>query len=376
MWAPSFLSQGAGGFGKACLRPLAFRLHPIMVLCHVEILAASQAGAHGIVTQVGTTFVLLLLAAAVLAFCKRTKLPFTVMLVLVGVGLAHLAGWGPAFLRAFADFRISPEVILFVFLPTLIFESAFNLEARRLQHNLLPVLTLAIPGLLLSTAIIGAIVAVLTGIPLVAALLLGAILSATDPVAVIALFKQLGAPKRLTVLVEGESLFNDATALVVAGILVEAAMGGASAAAAFHGVLEFLVVFFGGALVGLVLAGAFGFVLGKVGRDPFIEVSLTTILAYASFLIAEHVLHVSGVMATVVAGLLMGGWGRTKISPYVAGYLPHFWEFLAYVANALIFLLVGLSVVLTELWNAIGVLACAVLAMLAVQRKVPNRCRT
>ncbi|MCK4340752.1 MAG: cation:proton antiporter [Phycisphaerae bacterium] len=341
-----------------------------MILRYVDILAAAQAASHGIVTQVGTTFALLLLAAAVLAFCKRTKLPFTVMLVLVGVALAHLAGWGPAFLRTFANFRISPEVILFVFLPTLIFESAFNLEARRLQHNLLPVLTLAIPGLLLSTAIIGAIVAALADIPLAAALLLGAILSATDPVAVISLFKELGAPKRLTVLVEGESLFNDATSLVLAGILVEAVRHGPSSATAFHGVLEFLVVFFGGALVGLVLAGVFGFVLGKVKRDPFIAISLTTILAYASFLIAEHVLHVSGVMATVMAGLLMGGWGRTKIAPSVAGYLHDLWEFLAYVANALIFLLVGLSVVLSELWSAIGVLACTVLAMLVSRAAV------
>lgn len=341
-----------------------------MIVCHADILASAEAAAHTVVTQVSTTFALLLLAAAVLAFCKRTKLPFTVMLVLAGVALAQLAGRVPTLLPGFADFRVSPEVILFVFLPTLIFESAFILDARQLQNNLLPVLTLAIPGLLVSTAIIGAIIAALTDIPLGAALLLGAILSATDPVAVIARFRQLGAPKRLTVLVEGESLFNDATSIVVAGILVEAITGEIGAATAFRGVFEFLLVFLGGGVVGLGLAGVCGFVLGKIRRDPLIETSLTTILAYASFLIAEHLLHVSGVMATVMAGLLMGGWGRAKISPAGANYLPRLWEFLSYVATALIFLLVGLSVVPGELWSAIGVLGCTLLAMLVSRAAV------
>ena len=338
----------------------------LAMLFNLPLLASSS----GVTTQVGVIVILLMVGVVVLALSKRSRLPFTVLLVLVGVLLAQLAEVGPAFLAPFAHYRISPDVILFVFLPTLIYESAVSLEARQLKKNLTPILSLAIPGLLLSTAIIGAIVAALTPIPFTEALLLGAILSATDPVAVISIFKQLGAPKRLTTLVEGESLFNDATSIVVAGILIDVAMRGLTGDTAIQGIIGFFIVFFGGMAVGFVLAWLCGLLLGLVDRDPLIELTMTTILAYASFLIAEHVLHVSGVMATVMAGLTMGGWGRTKISPSVAHDLHSFWELLAYIANALIFLLVGLSINLTTLWESIHLVAAAVAAMLVARALV------
>ena len=330
-----------------------------------------EHGAGHVAELVGAIIGLLLIAAVTLAFTKRINLPFTVALVLVGIALSYIAESGPLFLRPIADYHISPEVILYVFLPTLIFESAFNLDARQLRRNLLPILTLAVPGLLLSTAIIGTFVwaatsAILSSpIPLPAALLLGAILSATDPVAVIALFKQLGAPKRLTILVEGESLFNDATSIVMSKILLGVALAGYfTLDTVFGGVVEFFVVFLGGILVGWIAAIAVGLVLGRVESDPFIEISLTTILAYFSFLISEEVFHVSGVMATVAAGVTMGVWGRAKISPSIAGYLEHFWEYLAYVCNALIFLMVGLRIELTSLLHSIAPLVIVVIAML------------
>ncbi|TWT80274.1 Na(+)/H(+) antiporter NhaG [Planctomycetes bacterium CA13] len=329
------------------------------------VLASSEAGAvggHGVTEQVGVIFGLLLLAAAVRSVCNRWKLPFTVILVLVGLALALVSKHMPI-LRVLTEYSISPEVILFVFLPTLVFESAYTLELRQLQKNILPVLTLAIPGLLLSTLIIGGIVALLTDIPIAAALLLGSILSATDPVAVIALFKKLGAPKRLTVLVEGESLFNDATSIVVAGVLLTVATTGFNGETALRGLGGFFVVFFGGIFVGLLLGWVFGQLLQRVRVNADIEISLTMILAYGSFLIAEHYLHVSGVMATLVAGLMMGDWGRTKISPEVGGFMHHFWEYMAFVCNALIFLLVGLSVNLGDLYNAFGSLVVVLVAM-------------
>ncbi|GAB6043375.1 cation:proton antiporter [Endothiovibrio diazotrophicus] len=314
---------------------------------------------------VATVVGLLLIAAATLALCKRIKLPFTVALVLVGMGLSGAAAHGPAFLHPMVEYEVSPGVILFVFLPTLIFESAFNLDARQLRSNLLPILTLAVPGLILSTALIGVLVWLATPIELPAALLLGAILSATDPVAVISIFKQLGAPKRLTILVEGESLFNDATAIVAAKILVGVvAAGYFTADSAVGGAIDFFQVFLGGVLVGWLLALATGWLLGGVEGDPYIEISLTTILAYSSFLIAEEAFHVSGVMSTVAAAITMGGWGRTKISPSVADYLEHFWEYMAFVANALIFLLVGLRVDLGALAGSLDLLPWVILAML------------
>lgn len=334
--------------------------------------------AHGVVEVVVGVVGLLVVAAVVRAAARRLRLPFTVALVLAGILVAWLAGQGVQALQPVARLEIGPEVILFVFLPTLIFESAFELDARDLRENLGPVLTLAVPGMLFSMVVIGLVARLST--PLVGvqvtwpqALLLGAILSATDPVAVIALFRQLGAPRRLTVLVEGESLFNDATAIVVSKILVGIAAANAAAAGAgseilatlADGAVEFLVVFFGGLAVGWALSTLVGTLLGRVRADAFLEISLTTILAYAAFLVAEHYLHVSGVMAVVAAGVLIGGWGRTKISPSVADSLEHFWEYLAGVANALVFLMVGLRVDLGALQASLPVIACVVGAMLA-----------
>jgi len=324
-----------------------------------------------VIDLVTSVTILLLVAAAVLALSKKLRLPFTVMLVVAGIGLTEWAKWTPSLLASLVEFHISPDVILFVFLPTLIFESSLHLDARELRRNLLPVLTLAVPGLLISTVIIGTLVAYFTPIDFAAALVLGAILSATDPVAVISLFKQLGAPRRLTILVEGESLFNDATAIVASQILLAIAIAGyVSTQTIVSGIGDFGFVFFGGAVVGWVLAVAVGYLLGKVEGDPLIEVSLTTFLAYFSFLAAEHILHVSGVMATVAAALTIGGWGRSKISPSVSEYLENFWEYLAYMANALIFLLVGLQIDIGAIIDSGPMLVWVILAMLLARAVV------
>ncbi|HEX9801893.1 MAG TPA: cation:proton antiporter [Gammaproteobacteria bacterium] len=321
-----------------------------------------MAHSSTIADLVGSVIALLLLAVATLAFTKKTRLPFTVVLVVVGMGLAAVAGETP-----FAGLplpELSPDLILYVFLPTLIFESTLNLDTRQLRHNLGAILTLAVPGLLLSTAIIGLIVWLATPIPLAAALLLGAILSATDPVAVVALFRQLGAPERLTVLVEGESLFNDATSIVLAGILIGVvAAGSVSAEVITGGIADFFLLFFGGLLTGVLLGYLISFVLGLIESDPIIEITLPTVLAYLSFLLAEEALHVSGVMATVGAGLTLGGWGRAKISPSVRVYLEHFWEQMAFIATALLFLMLGLRVELGTLWASLDLIGWVILAM-------------
>lgn len=319
-----------------------------------------------VIDLVGIIVALLLIAGVVRTITKHIKLPFTVALVMAGLGLRLLGEQWPAVFGSFADYQVSPDVILFVFLPAIIFESAFNMDVRQLKNNLLPVLVLAVPGLMISTAIIGTLVWLATPFDLPAALLLGAILSATDPVAVIALFKHLGVPQRLTILVEGESLFNDATAIVAARILVGVAAGGyvLTAETALASTFDFFFVFLGGAFVGWVAAVIFGWLLGRVEGDTFIETSLTTILAYLSFVVAEHSFHVSGVMATVAAGLTMGSWGRAKVSVSVAGYLEHFWEYMSNLANALIFLLVGLRVDLGALYESLDILPWVILAML------------
>lgn len=308
---------------------------------------------------------LLLIGAAILWATRRVKVPYTVVLVLAGMTLGENALWFPHALAPLKDLAISPELIFYVFLPTLVFESAFNLDARQLRRNLGPVLTLAVPGLLLSTLLIGVVVSWATSISFPAALLLGSILSATDPVAVIALFKHLGAPQRLTVLMEGESLLNDATSIVVSRILLGVVTAGVvSMDTVTGGAVDFVILFVGGAATGAALGYIVGFILGKVESDPFIEITLTTILAYLSFIVAEAWLHVSGIMATIGAGLVLGGWGRMKVSPGVRHYLEHFWEYAAFIANTLIFLMVGLRVDIPGLVGSFDLLIWVILAML------------
>ncbi|NBF40121.1 MAG: cyclic nucleotide-binding domain-containing protein [Spirochaetes bacterium] len=313
----------------------------------------------------GGTVLLLLIAAAARVVTNNTRLPLSVVLFVVGIAIAAVApaiGLG----QAVAHFQLSPGLVFYVFLPSLVFESAISLDVRELRRNLLPILTLAVPGLLISTTGIALVVALGTPLGFRTALLLGAILSATDPVAVISIFKRLGAPRRLHVLVEGESLFNDATALVVSRILATVVIGGAvSGNVALAGLGRFLWVFLGGVASGAVLGFATGYALRSVRSDSFVSITLTTILAYLSFIIAEEGLGVSGVMATVTAGLTFSGWGWMRVSREVRDYLEYFWQYVAFVANALIFLLVGLLVDPATLRGSLSTIVWAVIGMLA-----------
>lgn len=320
-----------------------------------------------VVTTVIVVIGLLLVASAASIGLKRTRMPYTVGLVLLGLVLGWLAERVDA-LEPLGEVALSPDMILFVFLPTLIFESAFNLNARLLSQNMAPMLTLAVPGLLLSTAIVGGLMTLVTPLSLGSALLFGALISATDPVAVIALFKDVGAPKRLTILVEGESLFNDATAIVLFRIILVVLAAGTLTAGTFgRGVLEFLVVFLGGLAVGGIIGYLMIRTIALAEDTPVVEVTLSTVVAYAAFIVADHYLHVSGVMATVGAGLVVGTLGSTRFTPEIREYLHQFWEYAAFVANSLIFLLVGLTVKLSGLLEYFGPIGWAILAVIVAR---------
>jgi CPA1 family monovalent cation:H+ antiporter len=319
------------------------------------------------VQTVGAIFGLLLLASATNALARRIGIRFPIALVLVGITVALLGSVVP-FLAPITELDIPPEVALFVFLPTLVFEAAFNVDGRDLRENIGPVLTLAVPALMLSTMITGVILwlgAPMAGFAMSAAeaLLIGAILSSTDPAGISELFRQIGAPKRLTMLVEGESLFNDATSIALSRLLLGILLAGAVGfdSLAFAG-WDFVLVFFGGLAVGWVAAVIVGLLLGWVEDNPFIEISLTTVLAYLAFIVAEEI-GLSGVMAALAAGLVIGGWGKTKVSPSVAEQLENQWKYLATVANSLVFLMVGLMVDLGALVAVLPMLALAVAAM-------------
>jgi CPA1 family monovalent cation:H+ antiporter len=296
------------------------------------------------VATVMAVVTLLFVAAISAVIMKRIKFPYTVGLVLVGVGIAFLSEDYSVLGETLEKLKFGPAMIMFLFVPILIFESAFNTDIRLLIRNLIPSLILAGPGLLLSTAVIGGLVHIFTELPLGSALVFGCLISATDPVAVIALFKEIGAPKRLMVLVEGESVFNDATAIVTFQILLAViATGILDVQTVTGGALNFFVVFFGGLLVGLAFGYGIVKAISLIGDEPLVHITLTLATAYGAFIVADHFLETSGIMAVLGAGLVIGYYGPVLYEPRVKEYLEIFWEDAAFVANSLIFLMLGLS---------------------------------
>lgn len=296
--------------------------------------------------------VLMAIAVLMVPVASRLNLPHTVALAVLGGVIGVLAlifgdtkGLGIVgdFITAMRGFSITSDVIMFVFVPALVFESALQIDVRRLMEDLPSILFLAVIGLLISTAAVGYTMAWASGFNLVACLLLGAIVSATDPVAVVAIFKELGAPKRLGILIEGESLFNDATAIVLFTILAAMLASGGEADLT-GGALDFGRVFLGGVIVGYIIARLFCLIFAQLRRMPLVEITLTINLAFLSFIIAEHYLHVSGVMSVMTSALVLGSTGRTSISPATWHALSETWEQIGFWFNSLIFVLVGMAV--------------------------------
>jgi CPA1 family monovalent cation:H+ antiporter len=292
---------------------------------------------------------------------RRLKVPYTVALVIVGLLITF---------QQSVEINLTPELILALFVPPLVFEAAFHIDFNRLRDSLIPILVLAIPGVLVTTLIVGGIVAVGVKVPLTTALVFGALISATDPVAVVALFRALGVPRKLAVLVEGESLFNDGTAIVVFNLMLAAAAaatvnGESQALNGFdlsRAVVDFLIVSMGGVAVGSLLGWLIARLIGRLD-DYLIETTLTTVLAFGAYLIAER-LHFSGVLAVVAAGLVNGNLGPRGMSPTTRIVLFNFWEYLAFVTNSLVFLLIGLQVNIPQIVANIGPIAVAVVAVL------------
>lgn len=285
---------------------------------------------------------LLIAASAIAVVAKYLRIPYTVSLVLGGLLLSLLRL--PFLSPLQPDQRphwLTPDVILILFLPTLVFEGSVKIDVRDLLRDYAPLLVFANVGVLVSTLATGYLVHWAIGLPILIALLFGAIISATDPISVLAIFKNLRMSKRLSVIIEGESLLNDGTAVVVFQILLAGVVGGGLSIG--RGIEEFLLAVIGGAALGSVLGYAGNKVMQTIS-DPQVEITLTTIVAYGSYLLANH-LHWSGVIATASAGLIVGNFGAKKgMSAQTRAALESFWEHLAFVMNSLIFLLIGLEV--------------------------------
>jgi CPA1 family monovalent cation:H+ antiporter len=293
-------------------------------------------------------------AAFVALIARRLKVPYPIALVLAGgaLGATHLV----------TPPHLTRELLYTVFLPGLVFEGAFHLDVatfRQVRHT---VLLLAVPGVVLAMLVTGALLGAVGG-PLVqndkfgfpVAFVFAALIAATDPIAVIALFKTLGAPRRLAVAVEAESLINDGTAVLVFGIALQMATSGRLSIGS--GVVAFL----GAVIVGGLIGAAFGFAVSKafaIVDDPLVEITLTTIAAYGSFGVAEQ-LRYSGIIATLVAGMVCGSYGAVKtMRPTTRVAVQSFWSYVAFALNSLVFLLLGFEArgaALLASWKLIGV---------------------
>ncbi len=303
------------------------------------------------------TFVALLGIAAIVAIVVRPlRLPYSVALVIVGLA----AGFVETVAIAGPEPVVPPEVVLVVLLPGLVFEAGYRLDLTHLRRSFTALLLLAAPGVLISAAVVAVLLNVVTGLRLDLAFIVGAMVSATDPVAVVATFRQLRVPRDLATIVEGESLLNDGTGLVVFGIAIGALTipldpGGA------------LVAF----VAAIVVSGAIGLVAGFVAArlmalvdDHLIQLTISVVLAYGTYLLADGV-HESGIIATVVAAVVLGNFGRRAgMSQAGTDALDTVWEFLAYLLTALVFLLVGLAFPIAELIDSLGWILVGVLGAL------------
>jgi len=305
-------------------------------------------------------FVALLAVASGVALLTRrlTAVPYSVALVILGVAVAAL--------RPPVEATIEPDLILAVLLPALVFEAAYRTDIRILAANLPAVALLAIPGVLISAAAVALVLELLTGLPFGLAFLVGTMLAATDPAAILSVVGRLGVPRSLTTLVEAESLFNDGTGIVIFVLALQALDTGLDGGQIVVGLVVTTVV---SSAIGVGV----GFVTSRLMagiEDHLIELTLSMVAAYGSYLAAAQ-LGQSGLIATVACGLVLGTYGRrVGISRLAAEAIDTVWEFLAFLGTTLVFLLIGLAIGLPQLIASAGAAGAALVALIVARAVV------
>ena len=317
----------------------------------------------------------LTLVSVLVPVAERLRVPHTVLLALCGMALGFVGTWVIGTVRGFGvvrdafiglhNFEVGPEVMLSLFLPPLLFTAGLTIDVRRLIDEFAAVLLLAIVAVLVCIGIVGGVVHLATGFDLMVCLLLGAVVSTTDPAAVIGIFRDVGAPKRLSILAEGESLFNDAAAITTFGILMTILVHQVIPDATRPGI-AFLREFVGGIIVGTVLARITVFILPRLGDSDAAIASITASLAYFSYIVSTYYLHVSGIVAVVVAALTLAAYGPTHLHPRAWAALKQTWHQLEFWANCLIFIFASMLAanVLTNMsafygWGLLAVIVSA-----------------
>jgi monovalent cation:H+ antiporter, CPA1 family len=295
---------------------------------------------------------LLVVVAVSQPVAVRLKLAPVVLLAVIGVAIGAVsivlvhtpltARFGDL-AGLFANLPVGAETFIYVFLPLLVFEGAITADVRRILEDAAPILMLAVVATVVCTAVVGFALWPIAGVPLVVCLLLGSVVATTDPAAVIAVFRDVGAAARLTRLVEGEALLNDAAAIVMFTVLLGVIVSGQQPNF-LVGEEQFLVSFFGGAALGLLAGRALLQLIPWTRDDRLAEATLTVALPYLVFIAAENLVHVSGVVAVLCAGLTVSAFGRSRITPYNWSFITDLWAQIAFWAHSLVFMLASILV--------------------------------
>ena len=325
---------------------------------------------------------ILVIACGMALLAKRLKLPYTVLLVVAGLAVSLLLDGAPGLREHLEKIKLKPELLLQVFLPILLFEAAFHVDLKSFLNNRRAILFLAIPGVIigmvLTTAVFVPVAQLIRGDMMwQVGLVTAAMLAATDPISVVALFKEFTVSKRLGIIVEGESLINDGIAVVLFGVVVKITAdslglsiptldGQGGNVQALQVLGNFLREVFLGTALGVAVGLAISYLTSKV-NDHLIEVALTAIAAYGSNVMAMQ-LHASGVIAVVVCGMMVGNVGaKHGMSPTTREAVFSFWEFAAFMANSFVFILIGLEIRLSELWADAGLIVAFFVIMILVR---------
>ncbi|MCH2385301.1 MAG: sodium:proton antiporter [Pedosphaera sp.] len=325
---------------------------------------------------------ILVIACGMALLAKRLKVPYTVLLVVAGLAVSLLLDGAPGLREHLEKIKLKPELLLQVFLPILLFEAAFHVDLKSFLNNRRAILFLAIPGVIigmvLTTAVFVPVAKLIRGDMMwQVGLVTAAMLAATDPISVVALFKEFTVAKRLGIIVEGESLINDGIAVVLFGVVVKITAdslglhiptldGQGGNVQALQVLGNFLSEVFLGTAVGVAVGLAMSYLTSKV-NDHLIEVALTAIAAYGSNVMAMQ-LHASGVIAVVVCGMMVGNVGaKHGMSPTTREAVFSFWEFAAFMANSFVFILIGLEIRLSELWADAGLIVAFFVIMILVR---------
>ncbi|MBI9046351.1 MAG: Na+/H+ antiporter [Anaerolineaceae bacterium] len=304
----------------------------------------------------GLIITLLLFATIIIIISEKIRIPYTVGLVIGGLIMTTITNLPPI--------NLSPDLFLALLIPPLVFEAAYHIDFKKFRYDIALISTMAVPGVILTTGLVGIILYWNANLPWTYALIFGSLIAATDPISVIAIFRSMGVPNRLQLLLEGESLLNDGTAIVMFNLMVAIALTGEFSLT--ESLKDFVVVAGGGLFVGASLGLLTSRFISRL-NNRLIETVLSFTLAYGAYLLAEEALGLSGVLAVVAAGIALGNYAPRSMAPTTRLLIVNFWELAAFIANAFVFLYIGLKVEVSLLVDNIVPILWAILAVLVAR---------